>query len=76
MSFKHRLRTLLICLPLLLGALGGMPMRPEEIEELMHSTNAQKIGYTIATESDNGDEYFKNLDQGSGVRGQEADLQE
>jgi hypothetical protein len=53
-SFKHRLRSLLLCLPLLLGALGGMPMRPEEIEELMHSMNQQKIEYTIPAESENG----------------------
>jgi hypothetical protein len=46
-SIKGRLRTLSICFPLLLGAFGGMPMRPEEIEELMHSMNQQKITHTI-----------------------------
>lgn len=47
MSIKGRLRTLLLCLPLLLGAFSGMAMRPEEIEELMHSMNQQKIMQTI-----------------------------
>ena len=47
MSFKRRLRTLLFCLPLLFGALGGMPMRPEEIEELMDAMNQQKVVVTV-----------------------------
>jgi hypothetical protein len=61
MSIKRRLRTLLLCLPLLLGAFAGMPMRPEEIEELMHSANQQKIVVTISDESENGDEPYRNL---------------
>jgi hypothetical protein len=39
---------LVLCLPLLLGAGIGMPMRPEEIEELIHNTNQQAIACTIA----------------------------
>ena len=31
-----------------------MPMRPEEIEELMHSMNGQRIEYTIPQESGDG----------------------
>jgi hypothetical protein len=54
-SIKHRLRTLFLCLPLLLGAFSGMPMCPEEIEELMHSMNEQKIVVTVEDESENGD---------------------
>jgi hypothetical protein len=54
MSIKHRLRTLVLCLPLLLGSIAGMPMRPEEIEELMHSANQQKIVVTIPEENENG----------------------
>jgi hypothetical protein len=60
-SIKHRLRTLFLCLPLLLGALSGMAMRPEEIEELMHSMNQQKIVVTIDNESENGDEPLPKL---------------
>ena len=47
MSIKRRMRMLVLCLPLLMGAGFGMPMRPEEIEELMHSANQQTITYTI-----------------------------
>jgi hypothetical protein len=60
-SIKHRLRTLFLCLPLLLGALSGMTMRPEEIEELMHSMNQQKIVVTVDDESENGDEPLPKL---------------
>lgn len=61
MSIKRRLRTILLCLPLLLGAFAGMPMRPEEIEELMHSANQQKMVVTINDDSKNGDEPYRNL---------------
>jgi hypothetical protein len=60
-SMKHKLRTLLLCLPLLVGSLIGAPMRPEEIEELMQSMNQQKIAYTIPDESENGDDTIRRL---------------
>jgi hypothetical protein len=63
-SIKRRLRTLLLCLPLLLGAFSGMPMRPEEIEELMHSMNQQKVVVTIDDESENGDNRLPKLPVG------------
>jgi hypothetical protein len=56
---KHKLRTLFLCLTLLAGSLGGAPMRPEEIEELMHTMNQPKIAYTIRAESENGDDPAK-----------------
>jgi hypothetical protein len=58
-SIKHKLRTLLLCLPLLAAALGGSPMRPEEIEELMHTMNQQKIAYIIPAEGKNEDDPVK-----------------
>lgn len=61
MSIKYRLRTLFLCLPLLLGAFSGMPMRPEEIEELMHNRNQQKIVVTVDDESENGDDTLPKL---------------
>ncbi len=61
MSLKHKLRTLLLCLPLLAGSLFGVPMRPEEIEELMHRMNQPKIEYTIPDESENGDDTLKTI---------------
>ena len=52
MSIKHRLHTLLLCLPLLMGAIGGIPMRPEQIEDLMRTMNQQKIVMTIEDDRD------------------------
>lgn len=63
MSIKRKLRTLMLCLPLLLGAGIGMPMRPEEIEELMHSANQQKISYTIPAEKTPDDMIPKPIDE-------------
>lgn len=56
MSIKSFLRTLAVCLPLLAGIVGGVPMKPGEIEELMHNLNQPKITVTIPGESENGDE--------------------
>jgi hypothetical protein len=55
-SIKKLLRTLAICLPLMVGIIGGVPMKPDEIEELMHNLNQPKITVTIPGESENGDE--------------------
>jgi len=55
MSIKHLLRTLLVCLTLGAGSLAGVPMKPEEIEELMHNLNQPKITVTIPDDSENGD---------------------
>jgi hypothetical protein len=52
MSLKGRLRTLALCLPLLLGSISGVQMRPEEIEDLMHSMNQQKIVVTVREENE------------------------
>jgi hypothetical protein len=60
-SIKRRLRMLVLCLPLLMGAGFGMPMRPEEIEELMHSANQQTITYTIPGDRETPDEMIRNL---------------
>ena len=64
MSIKHRLRMLALCLPLLMGAAFGMPMRPEEIEELMHSTNQQTITCTIPGDKETTDEMIRRLSEG------------
>ena len=64
MSIKRRLRVLFLCFPLLLGAGIGMPMRPEEIEELIHSTNQQTIASTIPGETETRDETVPTLTDG------------
>jgi len=60
-SLKHKLRALLLCLPLLLGSLSGMPMRPEDVDVLMESLNQQKIVEIMPDESENGDDTIKKV---------------
>jgi hypothetical protein len=43
---KRRLRTLLCCAVLQIGALVGVPMRPEQIRDLMHDLNQPKAAQT------------------------------
>ena len=43
MTFKRRLRMILLCCTLEMGALMGVPMRPEEIEELLRNMNQPKV---------------------------------
>jgi hypothetical protein len=61
MSLKRRFQKVLLCLFLGMGIFVGMPMRPEEIEELMHDMNRQTIACTIPGESDNAEDLIKKL---------------
>ena len=54
MSLKRRLRTIFCCLVLEWGALTGVPMRPEEIRELMQSLNKPKLAQTNPDRTDDG----------------------
>jgi hypothetical protein len=55
MRVSLRLRTLLVCSMLEFAALLGLPMRPEEIEELMRTMNQPTLARTIPDETDSGD---------------------
>lgn len=52
MTFKSRLRSLVLCGTLGLGSLMGVPMRAEEIEELMSLANQPKIAHVLAEEKE------------------------
>jgi hypothetical protein len=54
MSLKNSLRKIVLCLTLEAGLIMGMPMRPEEIEELMRCTSRPEIVRTTPEESDPG----------------------
>lgn len=43
MSLRRRVRTVLACVVLECGALVGVPMRFEELEELLRSLNEPKV---------------------------------
>ena len=53
--FKGKLRNITLCLALGLGSLMGVPMRADELEELLHQMNQPKIAHTLPEENDNGD---------------------
>jgi hypothetical protein len=51
----------MLCLPLLVGSLVGVPMRPDQIEELMLRMNQPKIVHVIPDDSENGDDTVKEV---------------
>ena len=61
MSIKHKLRMLLLYLPLLAGSLSGVAMRPEDIDRMMEALNHERIEYVIPDDSENGDDTIKEV---------------
>lgn len=55
MSFRHKIRGLALGAVLLAGLMGGVPMRPEEIEELMAQTSRPKIVHVLRERDDDSD---------------------
>jgi hypothetical protein len=53
-SLKSRLRTLLCCTVLELGALTGVPMRPDEVKALMQTLAQPKLARTNPDRPDDG----------------------
>jgi hypothetical protein len=49
-----RLRIVLACAGLQLGVLMGVPMRPDEIKELMHQMNQPKLAHVLPGKDDEG----------------------
>lgn len=56
MSLKERLRVLFACACLQLGVLAGVPMRPEQIREVMHQMNQPTIAHVLPSEEEAGDD--------------------
>ena len=54
MSVRQRLRTIFVCMMLEAGALMGTPMRPDEIERLMHAMNQPLVTRPEVEESEKG----------------------
>jgi hypothetical protein len=50
-----RLRTIMLCVALEFGVLSGVPMRPEQIRELMNQLNQPKLAHVLPGEDDSGD---------------------
>ena len=56
MSLKKRLRVLLACAALEMGVLMGVPMRPDQIRELMHQMNQPTLAHVLRSEDEAGDD--------------------
>ncbi len=55
MSVGTRLRVALLCGILQLGTMVGVPMRPEEIQELLHRLNQPKVASVLPGHTASGD---------------------
>ncbi len=53
---RKRLRVVFVCTFLQFGALMGVPMRPQEIQELMQVMNVPKIAHVLPSEECDGDD--------------------
>ena len=51
-----RFQRMLLCFVLCMGSQFGIPMRPEEIEELMRTMNEPKLVRKFAEEEERGDD--------------------
>lgn len=49
------------------AALAGVPMRPDEIQELMQTMNQPKLAHVLRDESDSGDGDIKTAVPGAGL---------
>ena len=56
MSFTRRLRTVFLCFMLEFGVMAGVPMRPEQIKELMNQTNQPKLAHVLKEEDRSSDD--------------------
>jgi hypothetical protein len=55
-SLRQRLRVLFVCVLLQVGVVVGVPMRPDEIEELLRQTNQPTLAHVLPTDADEGDD--------------------
>lgn len=55
MSLSNRLRVVLVCVALELGVISGVPMRPEQIRELMQQMNRPALAHVLPAEDEDGD---------------------
>ena len=67
MSWKKRLRVVFTCMTLEMGVLFGVPMRPDQIKELMHQMNQPKLAHVLKEEADGG-EGGNEGDEGNGSK--------
>jgi len=64
---KSKLRTILLCLSLEVAAFFGVPMRPEEIEELLGRLSRPKLAHTIPDGKEDGEPDESGWSRGRGA---------
>ena len=55
MSFMKRVRVLFVCLVLQCGVLVGVPVRPDDVQELMNQLNQPKLANVLPSDSEGSD---------------------
>jgi hypothetical protein len=55
-SIKGKLRTIFLCAALQVGVLAGVPMRPDEIRELMNQMNQTTMAHVLPSEDERGND--------------------
>jgi len=55
-SIRKSLRTIVTCMVLQVGVLSGVPMRPEQVRELMFQLGTPKVAHTSPDERHSGDD--------------------
>jgi len=53
-SLGNRLRTIVVCALLEMGAMSGAPMRVKEVDELMGQLNQLKLAHVLPAENEEG----------------------
>jgi hypothetical protein len=61
MRLKNRFCKFVFCTMLAVASIGGAPLRPEEVDELMHAMNQPKIAHTLPDDAENGDDLIRKL---------------
>lgn len=57
----RRLRDVFFCIVLALASASGVPMRADEVEELMHAMNQPKVAHTLQDERRDDDPLKRSL---------------
>jgi hypothetical protein len=61
MSLRSKLAKAVFCGMLACASIGGLPLRAEEVEELLQAVNQPKIAHSIPEDAENGDDLLKKL---------------
>ena len=62
MSIKQKLRGLILAGAIGLALLAGAPMRPDQIEDLLHQLSQPKVAHVLRDESDGRDDPSQTRD--------------